>query len=281
MLHAASDGLSRRFVDAVPGIDAFVDDDTDVVHAQAIDTDGVRDGGEPVDLNQHIISLAVRACSQTAVGGVAELVGGMRSSVIPIGDGMSGLDVKGDLHTYLRDARETLVWKLDGLGEYDIRRPLTPTGTNLLGLVKHSGSTHARYFGEVFGRPDDLSPSWLSRGAEPSAELWAAPDEARDDIFDGCRRAWHLADATINELPLEAVGQVPWWGDVTVTLHRVLVHVTAETQRHAGHADIVRELIDGSAGLLEGFDNLQLGDRARWGEFRDQVEAAARLAGGN
>jgi hypothetical protein len=193
---------------------------------------------------------------------------------------MTSLDVKGDLHTYLRGARETLVWKLTGLGEYDIRRPLTPTGTNLLGLVKHSAVTHVRYFGEVFGRPPDTSLPWLSGNAEPNADLWAAPDEARDDIVTLSRHAWELADATITELPLDAVGQVPWWGDGTVTLHRVLVHVTAETQRHAGHADIVRELIDGSAGLLEGHDNLRIGDPARWGDFRGRVEAAARLANG-
>jgi hypothetical protein len=193
---------------------------------------------------------------------------------------MTGMDAKEDLHSYLRGARETLVWKLDGLGEYDIRRPLTPTGTNLLGLVKHSGSTHFRYFGEVFGRTQDESLSWLSGGAEPNADFWAAPDEGRDDILDGCRRAWDLADATISELPLEALGRVPWWGGGTVTLLGVLVHVTAETQRHAGHADIVRELIDGSAGLLEGFDNLQFGEQAQWADFRDRVEAAARLAGG-
>jgi hypothetical protein len=190
------------------------------------------------------------------------------------------MDIKADLHTYLRGARETLVWKLDGLGEYDIRRPLTPTGTNLLGLVKHDAATHVRYFGEVFGRGDDTSLPWLSGDAEPNADLWAAPDEARDDIVALSRRAWELADATITELPLDAVGRVPWWGDGAVTLHRVLVHVTAETQRHAGHADIVRELIDGSAGLLEGHDNISIGDRARWGDFRDRVEAAARLAGG-
>ena len=188
---------------------------------------------------------------------------------------MTGLDVKDDLHTYLRDARETLVWKLDGLGEYAIRRPLTPTGTNLLGLVKHSGSTNLRYFGRVFGRADDESLSWLSGGAEPIGEMWAAPGEGRDAIVDACRRAWDLADATIRELPLEAEGRVPWWGEGTVTLHRVLVHVTAETQRHAGHADIVRELIDGSVGLMEGVDNLHTRDLAERQRFRDQVEAAA------
>jgi uncharacterized protein DUF664 len=193
---------------------------------------------------------------------------------------MTSLDVKEDLHSYLRGARETLVWKLDGLGEYDIRRPLTPTGTNLLGLLKHNAATHVLYFGPVFGRTHDTSLPWLAVDAEPNADLWAAPDEARDDIVGLSRRAWELADATITELPLDAVGRVPWWGDGTVTLHRVLVHVTAETQRHAGHADIIRELIDGSAGLLEGHDNLRIADPAQRGDFRDRVEAAARLVGG-
>lgn len=192
---------------------------------------------------------------------------------------MVEVDVKGDLHGYLRDARETLVWKLEGLGEYDIRRPLTPTGTNLLGLVKHSGATHLRYFaGGVFGRTPDEALSWLAGGVVPDGEFWAAPDEGRDDVVEGCRRVWELADATITELPLDAVGRVPWWGDGPVSLHRVLVHVTAETQRHNGHADVVRELIDGSAGLLAGHDNLRTNDPSRIADLRDRVEAAARLA---
>jgi hypothetical protein len=193
---------------------------------------------------------------------------------------MSSLDLKGDLHSYLKGARETLVWKLDGLGEYDIRRPLTPTATNLLGLVKHNAGTNLRYFGEVFGRTHDLPLPWLSDDDEPNADLWAAPGETRDDIVGLYRRTWDLADATITELSLEAVGRVPWWGGDVVTLHHVLVHVTAETQRHAGHADIVRELIDGSAGLLQGHDNLPGGDPAWWDSHRNRVEAAARLAGG-
>ncbi len=194
---------------------------------------------------------------------------------------MTNVDIKDDSHSYLRGARETLVWKLDGLGEYDIRRPLTPTGTNLLGLVKHNATTHFHYFGEVFGRTHDASLPWLSDDAEPNADFWATPDETSDDIVTSCRRAWDLADAAISELPLDAVGRVPWWGDSAVTLHHVLVHVTAETQRHAGHADIIRELIDGSAGLLEGHDNLRFGDPAARRSFRDRVEAAARLASSN
>jgi hypothetical protein len=202
---------------------------------------------------------------------------------------MPSPDVKGDLHSYLQGARETLVWKLDGLTEYDIRRPLTPTGTNLLGLVKHSAATELSYFGTVFGRPQETSRprrlagalQRLTGGAEANAGMWATPDETREEIVARYRSAWEIGDATITELPLEAMGQVPWWGkDGAVTLHRVMVHVTAETQRHAGHADIVRELIDGSAGLLEGHSNLPSRDPGWWIEYHDRVEEAARLASG-
>jgi hypothetical protein len=188
---------------------------------------------------------------------------------------MASLDVKEELHGYLRGARETLVWKLDGLGEYDIRRPLTPTGTNLLGLVKHSTATHLGYFGEVFGRSSEAGATRFSDGAEPAAEFWATPDESRQDIVDRYRRAWDLADATIHELALDAVGRVWWWGDAEVTLHHVMVHVTADTQRHAGHADIVRELIDGSVGMLEGADNLHISDADEQRRFCERVEKAA------
>ncbi len=188
---------------------------------------------------------------------------------------MASLDVKEELHGYLRGARETLVWKLDGLSEYDIRRPLTPTGTNLLGLVKHSTATHLGYFGEVFGRSSDASGARFSGDSGPAAEFWATPDESRLDIVDGYRDAWDFSDATISEITLNAVGHVWWWGDAPVTLHHILVHVTADTQRHAGHADILRELIDGSVGMLKGVDNLHIRDPAEQQRFRDRVEAAA------
>jgi hypothetical protein len=182
------------------------------------------------------------------------------------------VDVKAELHEYLRGAREVLVWKLDGLGEYDVRRPLTPTGTNLLGLVKHSTATHLGYFGEVFGRP--VEPA-AGASLGDAGQFWATADESRDDIVSGYRRAWEVADATIGELPLDTVGNVWWWGDVEVTLHRIIVHVTADTQRHAGHADVLRELLDGSVGLLPGHDNLHVRDPAEQQRFHAQVEAAA------
>jgi len=192
---------------------------------------------------------------------------------------MTGYDAKAEFHMYLQRAREVLVWKLEGLSEYDIRRPLTPTGTNLLGIVKHVAGVELEYFGPVFGRPTGLSLPWASADAEPNADMWATPDESRAEIVDLYRRSWRLADETITELPLDAPGTVPWWGDQgEVTLHRILVHMIAETQRHAGHADIVREMIDGSVGARPGVDNMQALDQAWWRDYHDRVEAAARSA---
>ncbi len=169
------------------------------------------------------------------------------------------------------------MWKLDGLSDYDVRRPLVPTGTNLLGLVKHLASVELGYFGDCFGRPHGEALPWFDDGAEPNADMWAAPGEARDGILALYRRAWTHADATIASLTLESVGRVPWWPEdrAEVTLHRVLVHMATETHRHAGHADIVRELIDGAIGLQPGNENLPEADAAWWTGYRERLERTA------
>jgi hypothetical protein len=188
---------------------------------------------------------------------------------------------KADLQRYLQAGRDALLWKLEGLSEYDVRRPLTPTGTNLLGLVKHLAIVEMGYFGLVFGRPVDEVQPWLEDDAELNSDLWATAAESRAAIVAMYHRAWAHADATIEALPLDAVGQVAWWQPDRreVSLQRVLVHVTAETHRHAGHADIVRELIDGAAGLRADSDNMPPGDEAWWRSYRERVERAAREAG--
>ncbi len=193
---------------------------------------------------------------------------------------MTDADPKADLHRYLQTAREALLWKLDGLGEYDARRPLVPTGTNLLGLVKHVASVEAEYFGDCFGRPFGEPLPWFEEGAEPNADMWAKPDETREQIVGLYHRVWTHSDATIDSLPLNAVGQVLWWPPERreVTLHRLLVHMIAETHRHAGHADIVRELVDGAAGLRADNDNMPPGDQAWWNDYRDRVQRAAATA---
>lgn len=194
---------------------------------------------------------------------------------------MTGPDPKADLHRYLQAAREALVWKLDGLPEYDIRRPLTPTGTNLLGLIKHAASVELGYFGDTFGRPSEEPLPWFEDDAEANADMWATADESREQIVGLYHRAWAHSDATIGALALDAIGRVPHWpaDRSEVTLHRILVHVIAETNRHAGHADIVRELIDGAAGLRDGNDNMPPGDQAWWESYRSRLERAAQEAG--
>src|SRR4051794_41372016 len=102
---------------------------------------------------------------------------------------MSETELKADLKHHLQEARDAVLWKLDGLSEYDIRRPLTPTGTNLLGMVKHSTATHLAYFGEVFGRPSHSLGARFSEDADPTGEFWATPDESRADIVNGYRDA--------------------------------------------------------------------------------------------
>ena len=185
---------------------------------------------------------------------------------------------KADLQRYLQQGRDALLWKLDGLSEYDVRRPLVPTGTNLLGLVKHVASVEAGYFGETFGRRFDEPLPWFDEGAEPNADMWVTEDESRDDIVDLYRRVWAHSDVTIDANDLDATGEVAWWPKErrVVTLHRILVHMIAETHRHAGHADLVRELIDGTVGLRADNDNLAPGDAQWWQQYRDRVEQAAR-----
>jgi len=191
---------------------------------------------------------------------------------------MTESERKADLHRYLQDAREAMLWKLDGLSEYDIRRPLVPTGTNLLGLVKHLANVEIGYFCDTFGRPAADQMPWDE--SDPMSDMFAFPDESRESVTGLYRRAWAHSDATIDALPLDTIGHVPWWSpdDNEVTLHHILVRVATETNRHAGHADIVRELIDGEIGWTVGNPNLPAGDQEWWQAHYDRVEQAAREA---
>lgn len=195
---------------------------------------------------------------------------------------MGERDRKDVLHHYLRSAREALLWKLDGLSEYDVRRPLTPTGTNLLGLVKHLAHVELGYLGDTFERPHGEQLVGDGGEPEPNDDMFATAEERRDDIVSLYRRASAHGDATIDELELEATGTVPWWPDDVnpVTLEWIIVHLIAETNRHVGQADILREGLDGSVGLRRDGGNLPDGDEDWWSAHVDRVEAAARSASG-
>ena len=185
------------------------------------------------------------------------------------------MDQKQIIHRYLVIQRDALLAKLDGLGERDVRWPMTPTGTNLLGLVKHVANVELGYFGEVFARPSDVPLLWLDDDADINADMWATADESREAIVTLYQLAATQADATIEALSLDSPGRVPWWPPEReqVTLHQVMVHVSVELARHAGHADILRELIDGTAGNNDG--NLPDQSVQEWAAYRKRLEETA------
>ena len=184
------------------------------------------------------------------------------------------------LQRYLQTARDAILWKLEGLTPYDQRRPLVPTGTNLLGLVKHLAGVEFGYFGEVFARPVADLPLWYYSEDEPNVDMFATAEESASEIVALYHRAWAHTDATVAELPLDAAGEVPWWSAERrrVTLQQVLVHVIAETHRHAGHADLLRELIDSAAGVRPDNSNLPDVEPDWWAAYRERLELIAREA---
>ena len=144
------------------------------------------------------------------------------------------MDAKATAWRYLRAQREAVLWKVEGLGERDQRMPLTPTGTNLLGLVKHLAGCEAEYFGVCLGRPWPEPMAFWADDAEPNADMWATEDESPAEVIDLYRRVIAFADETIEPLALDAPASVPWWGTPETDLHTLLVHMAVETARHAG-----------------------------------------------
>jgi hypothetical protein len=187
-------------------------------------------------------------------------------------------DPKADLQHYLRNAREALLWKLDGVGERDLRLPRTPTGTNLLGIVRHVANVEIGYFGPTFGRewPEPDHPLVVDDAdyeADPQADWWVPAEVTASRVVAFYRRVIDFSDATIAALPLEATGAVPWWDGEEVSLHQVITHVIVDIARHAGHADILREGIDGGAGMRADASNLP--DGVEWPAYVERLRQVA------
>jgi hypothetical protein len=178
-----------------------------------------------------------------------------------------------DLQRYLQQGRDSLLRSLDGVSEYDARRPLTASGTNLLGLMKHVAGVELGYLVESVGREAPVLP-WNADGSVwEGADMWALASESREYLVDLYRSAWALTDASIDELPLDAPASVAWWPAErrATTFGHLVVRCVAETAQHAGHAEILREGLDGQGGR----DHDDIGDREAWSAYVARIQQAA------
>ena len=185
----------------------------------------------------------------------------------------AAIPIATDLQRYLQDSRAVVVGSLDGLSEYDARRPLTPTGTNLLGLVKHLIGIELGYLGDSAGRPAPFTLPWNEDGSVwEGADMWATADESREQLVSWYRAAWEHSDTSIATISLDAPARVAWWDESRrdTTFGHLLVRVVAETAQHAGHCDIVRETIDGYAG-----SNTDEVPADQWAAYVARIQAAA------
>lgn len=151
------------------------------------------------------------------------------------------------LRTHLRVVQQALLWKLEGLSDAELRRRLTKTRTNLIGVVKHLTGVTYGYLCSAFGRERETFPWEFDEELFFGLDMWATPDESTDEIIAAYRRACDAASQTIDELDLDTKGK--HHTGLTVSLRWMILNVLMDTTRHAGHADIVRELTDGSVGM--------------------------------
>jgi uncharacterized damage-inducible protein DinB len=147
------------------------------------------------------------------------------------------------LYVALDRHRDVVLWKLDGLDDEQLRRRMVPSGTSLLGVVKHLAYVEYGWFCGTFGR--EIVPLTFDE-SDPEADLRIEPHETTADILGFYARARAAAAQVIAQLDLDTAG--PAWYGGAVTLRWVLIHMIEETARHAGHLDLARELIDGTTG---------------------------------
>jgi uncharacterized damage-inducible protein DinB len=149
------------------------------------------------------------------------------------------------LSGFLDFQRATLLWKLEGLDDEQLRRAMVPSGTSLLGLVKHLAYVERSWFQRVWAG-QEVSFPWTQE--DPDADWRIEPDETTEGIvalYHGeCDRSRQIVAAAS---ALDEAVVHPRWKEA-VSRRWILTHMIEETARHVGHADILREQIDGVVG---------------------------------
>jgi uncharacterized damage-inducible protein DinB len=146
------------------------------------------------------------------------------------------------LLAYLNKMRDAVIRTSEGLADDQLRAAGVPSGTNLLGLIQHLTGVEVHWFQRVFLGED--------RGTNKSMAVPAGVSS--DDVVAAYRQACERSDEIVRgcpDLSTLAVGVNPGQEDLKVSLRSIVTHMIEETARHAGHADILREQIDGATGL--------------------------------
>jgi hypothetical protein len=153
------------------------------------------------------------------------------------------------LESFLDYYRETILWKVSGMSDQDLRRVIVPSGWSPLGMVKHLAYVEQNWFRSRLAGEKELPVPWTD--ADPDADFRVEPGESTDEILqfyrDLCEHSRKIAaDASLDDLAAEWPADRP--AEQRPTLRWIDVHMIAETARHAGHLDVARELIDGATG---------------------------------
>lgn len=147
------------------------------------------------------------------------------------------------LRAILDRNRYVMLWKLDGLTLEQATKPMTDSTTNLFGLVKHLAWVERWWFCDFIGKQEFDYP-WSDD--DPDADFRAAEGETVEDVRNLYVEAVGQANAVVDAA--ESLDVTGASGGQKRSLRWVLVHMIEETARHAGHADILREQLDGTTG---------------------------------
>jgi hypothetical protein len=142
------------------------------------------------------------------------------------------------VRSLLQFQRESLVRKVAGVSEEDARRSPVPSGTSLLWLMRHMSRAERIWVMGRFSAMEERVPDDVVR-----------PGDALAAAVDDYRQTWNEVDEIVlGASGLDERARITESGSPGVNLRWILMHLLEETARHAGHADILRELLDGSTG---------------------------------